>query len=328
MTLYIDNRSGSKDLPHHPPLNTPQVHPHITLTSFRTLGLGGDAYFTGNGPNNTTLNIGVEVKTAKELITSLQTGRLQSHQIPEMISCGYDRLYLLYYGNTRPSPKPAQGQRGPYHTLQLYTGPKIIHRKPIRPTAAETWHTSKYGKQPIVYNYLHRALIELDEAGITVLRVNNKREIAYYLWEVLYGWWTKPWDDHTLFHTFNTATDRPPKNNPLLPNIPKPVMARAEIARKLLRNIGWERGIAAGYHFKTTGQMLTCYDVAEWEGIDGFGPVIANNVVKVLTEGLDPATLHNERSSKLSRAMRHIELMERRYQKLKAQVSSMKEGNA
>jgi len=313
-TIYIDSSVGSNDLNTYAPLDTLPCE----VVSFESMSLGGDVMFTGNGPPTSTNNtpiimIGIEVKSLDDLIQSLQSNRLTSHQIPGMIASGYHANYLIYYGRYRPSPKPVPGKHTSYYALQVHKGLRKGNRPSSKPS--EIWHTLNHGGGPYVYTRLQRALTEIAQAGITIIPCNDKREVAIIIGEVLYPWWSKPWSEHDLFNCFNLADNKPPRGGILLPDIPRDVMQRANIAKTLLRNIGWKRALAAGYYFTAgVGDMLTCYDVSRWAGIDGYGRVIAKAVVDILLEGIDI----------VSSSRAEFQLLRARQQRISRQLDELK----
>ena len=73
--MLIDDRAGSRDLIKYEPVRS--TGELCRLDS-------ADVCLTGNGPNDAVL-IGVEVKSIWDLISSINTGRLQATQIPAML---------------------------------------------------------------------------------------------------------------------------------------------------------------------------------------------------------------------------------------------------
>lgn len=63
----------------------------------------GDVAIPGNGPSGPVL-VGVEVKTFSDLISSMDSGRLQATQIPLMYEDYPDERWILVIGDYRPSP--------------------------------------------------------------------------------------------------------------------------------------------------------------------------------------------------------------------------------
>jgi hypothetical protein len=78
---------------------------HDTGRILSTLS-SGDVSFIGEGTHG-PISIGIEVKSISDLITSIQTGRLQDTQIINGMLNDYDieGRWILHYGLYRPSPK-------------------------------------------------------------------------------------------------------------------------------------------------------------------------------------------------------------------------------
>lgn len=246
MTIFIDSRVGSKDLINIPPLDTPGLCELSRLNS-------ADIMFSGYGPSGDTL-IGVELKSLPDLISSIQTGRLQAEQMPKMIR-DYDTRWILYYGNYRP------GQNG---ALQINKG--------------GGWKDYGYGEKPILYSYLEDFLIEAREYGFNIQRVGSERryekEEAVKWIYTYYKLISRPWKTHKIFKTFDNSAQIPfPPGMSLTAHEKR--MAR--VVDKLCQGIGFERSIAVARHFKSHSHM-TAASVDEWKGIDGIGAVIAKKV--------------------------------------------------
>jgi len=90
LSIRVDSATGSNTLVEPlQRLGLPAVSAHLA---------SGDVAFTGRGEGGVPLSIGIEVKTVGELVGSLQTERLQGHQLLEM-QLTYDRSYLIVEGD-------------------------------------------------------------------------------------------------------------------------------------------------------------------------------------------------------------------------------------
>ena len=273
-------------------------HPLNTLAQLyplSTLGLSGDVFFVGNGPKDTSVNIGVEVKSLGDLISSIQSNRLQE-QLKTMMGCGYHYIYLLYYGVYRASKTPYRGVHKSYYTIEVPKGLQIKHSNPEQVwRLLPSYQRDKGNRQsPLVYSFVERAITEIAQTGIRVIHVPDKRHAALYIGEVLYSWWQKPWGAHTLFSNFNTSSDIPPSSSSLLPDVHPKVYARAIVVNKLLKGVGWNKAISAAKHFQGMWHLLNCHDVAIWGGINGWGKVLAGRMVGVLMDGYDGGGMDGE----------------------------------
>lgn len=109
--LFVDPRQGSDNL----------------YVSLKKAGLPveladpqlpfGDVYFVGRGTNGSGINIGIEHKSVNDLVNSLQTARLQGHQLIGM-RADYDLCWLIIEG------KPMRDRQG--HLV--YKSKHGIHR--------------------------------------------------------------------------------------------------------------------------------------------------------------------------------------------------------
>lgn len=93
--IFVDDRIGSNDLCNQ--LQAKGLPSELTRLEF------GDVSFVGKGPNDTTLNIGIELKKLPDLVQSIKSGRLAGHQIPGLVGPrgAYDRAWLLVEGEWR-----------------------------------------------------------------------------------------------------------------------------------------------------------------------------------------------------------------------------------
>ena len=247
--IEIDDRAGSRDLVKHPPLDE----------FGRLCRLGsGDVCFTGNGPEGVVL-IGIEVKSIFDLVSSIATGRLQGTQFPGMF-VDYDRVYLLYYGAYRPSPK------------------NWIIQVPRGQTAR--WTNCKLGKKrEIPWSYVEKFLMTAASRGVEMKHVLDVREAAVWI-HYLQGWWDKPWDEHK---SFEGVVDRSAYAS--LPRVGGKRMSDQMISMvriaMALPGLGKERAIAAADHFESIGAMVNASE-AQWLDVDGVGKVIAQSVCRAV----------------------------------------------
>lgn len=170
-TVLIDYRRGSKELLKYPPFDCCGHEADL---------LSGDISFMGWGPSG-QVRVGVELKSVTDLVGSIDNGRIVGTQIPRMMD-QYDAIWLIYYGVFQPAPDKDEIQ---------------LPRK-------GRWKTHYLGKRAASYKGLMGAVIELQEAGIGVARVNSMREAALFLEELVF-WRSKRWSEHKLFRAFDRA---------------------------------------------------------------------------------------------------------------------------
>lgn len=239
-TILIDDRAGSRDLVNYPPLNTSSS---VTLTRLNS----GDVLIPGNGPADTHVLIGVEVKSLFDLISSSNNGRLQATQLPTMLA-EYDVCYLAYYGIYRPAPTTDH--------LQIYRG--------------KGWINYAIGRQPVPYSYLESFLLTTAALGVRVHHFTSIQQLTLWL-SILAHWWSKPWDKHRGMRALDKSREMS-----LMPHMDADMLQRAEVASKL-PGIGFERAMNVAKYFPSILAMMQATP-GEWAEIDGIGKTIANNV--------------------------------------------------
>lgn len=87
--IFLDNRTGSKDLYH--PLRRAGLDVDLVVLPF------GDLAFEGRGEGDTPVQIGIEYKHVGEAVMSIRDGRLAGHQLPGLVRA-YDWRWLLIEG--------------------------------------------------------------------------------------------------------------------------------------------------------------------------------------------------------------------------------------
>lgn len=240
--VIIDDRDGSRELAFSDTLRS--------MCDLQRLEFG-DVMLTGHGPVG-QISVGVEVKSVHDLLSSLDTGRLQGHQLPGMFKT-YDQSWLLIYGYARASES---------NHLELRSN-------------RGTWYTYKMGPRPMPWSYIEGWL--LTAQMLTPLRIKwvaNKEEAAKWI-AVLDGWLAKPWEKHKGMQAFNRSGDvaAPPGADPT-----EAQMAKVAAA---LPGVGWTRGWAAARHFTSIESMINA-PASEWEQIPKFGPVLSKSVRRTI----------------------------------------------
>lgn len=296
MVMYVDNRAGSKQLVELPPLNKPfdikgnPIGTHGQLYNFESDGIPGDVYFYGNGFDNDTLEIGVEVKSLTDLLDSIDSGRLTgviSGQIPRMLAW-FDVTYLIYYGEYRAST----GQLKP--TTQYLTS----HGKQKR---------LQLGKRPCPFGYINAVVNELQLRGVVVLRVNTIEEVAHAI-GTIYRWWDR--EDHKLFQKFNKAQEALSGRVEEIPD--KDFLRRARVANQLLEGIGFKRAKIIAAEFNDIVEMVNVLasDTSIIASVKGIGPVIAESLKQACGEAVSSS------SGNISRVKRKLRQLGNRISEL------------
>jgi ERCC4-type nuclease len=258
--MLVDDRAGSKSLMLYPPLC--RVGELCRLES-------ADVAIVGNGPKGIA-SVGVEVKSITDLISSIETGRLQGTQIPEMMQT-YDVVWLLYYGEYRPGASSGGLE------IQTNNG---------------TWRQYSVGKREIPWGWLESMLLTVSAAGVRVKWVGGStsktanggceglRRAAYWC-GALARWYNKEWDKHRGFHTFDHSqrVSLPPGER----RENKELLMRARVVSGI-PSLGYERAIAAAKHFPGIIAMITASE-EEWREVPGIGKTLSKAVVQWIHGG-------------------------------------------
>lgn len=239
--FFIDPRDGSKELMRWEPVKSSA---ELCQMDF------GDALICGKGANSTIM-VGIEVKSIWDLISSIDTGRLQATQLPGLIR-SYDITALLYYGQTR------LGRNG---ELELW-----------RPHGKQRgWNVFKLGTRPVPYGYLEAFLWEVAVLGIHVQHVEDERTAAAWL-GVVHRWWSREWSDHKAMRTLDRSRDIS-----LMPHMNPATLQRVKVAAQLPA-IGFDRATNAAEYFPSVRAMINA-DADEWVKVKGVGKTIAKAII-------------------------------------------------
>lgn len=237
MSIFVDDRTGSNRLMRYEPFATDG---ELVRMDF------GDVAFVGNGPDDEPVMVGVEIKSIFDLISSMDTGRLQGTQLPGMLE-NYGAPWLVYYGEYRP------GRDG---VLEIRRG--------------KFWRNHRIGTRYVPYGYVESFLFDLVISGVAVKHVIDEATAAAWI-GCLYRWWSKPWSKHKGLR----ALDRSGKPS-LLPDMDPDTRFRAMVAKEL-PGVGFERAIAAARYFPSVEAMINA-SAAEWAEVEGVGKVIAKAI--------------------------------------------------
>lgn len=229
---------------------------------------GPDILIVGQGPGGQPKFVAVEVKNFSDLLQSAHTGRLQAQDTGQLqvMREVYDQSWLLVYGIWRLSPTCNGG-------IEVPAGREANGHTKWRPL---TYSGNPDGK-PIAnaYEFLGRMFVAVAGMGVLVQQVKDEKEAARWVADVLYGWWSKPWEEHSFTKMFRQAPQLPPA-------IPGLTPTQHTRAKRLLGDwpgLGPERAIAAVKHFPNVLAMAEA-DVKEWMKVPGIGKGIAEHMVK------------------------------------------------
>lgn len=236
--ILLDDREGSRDLIRY--------HPLDELCQLCRVDFG-DVVFSGNGPSG-PISVGIEVKSLGDLISSMDTGRLQATQLPGLLST-YDSVWLLYYGLYRA---------GAHGELEIRQG--------------QNWRQKRLGPRPVSYSYVEGFLLDLVAVGMNVKYVASESQAAQWIASI-YRWYQKPWDKHHGLRAIDKS-----HNVGLMPSMSEGVKIRTAVASQL-PGVGFERALAAAHYFDSVTEMMNAPE-SEWMRIPGIGKVVAKAVVE------------------------------------------------
>ncbi len=157
--LYVDARAGSKELF---PLFLPGT---AQLTSLEF----GDFAFTGNGTGGRVLTVGIERKTASDLLTCIKSGRMSEQLLG--LRQNYDVCFLLLEAQFREN-----AETGYLEYFNQYF----------------KWYPTQFVRKS-VWGFMND--VEL-VAGVRIFQTKNTAESAAWITS-LYSWFTnKEWEQH------------------------------------------------------------------------------------------------------------------------------------
>ena len=236
--IVLDSRVGSSEL-------LPLFPPNLARTGKLQFG---DASFMGQGPGGIPAMVGVERKTIQDFVHSIETGRLQGHQLPGLMA-SYNYIYIILEGIWRSK----EGL--------------------IKTWSRGGWQDIRCGREKGLTSSALDGLMNTISilSGVTIRQSSDSLhtvDIIVNLWR----WWQKEWDKHTG----NKGFQHGPRSVEILT---KPSLIRR--MAKELPGIGWERSRLVSNHFQTVLNMVLA-DEWEWEEIEGIGSITANNVVEAM----------------------------------------------
>lgn len=226
--LLVDDRIGSKEL-------LPELTKKLGLPAKIGRLMFGDVSLDGKGPGGKTVHVGVERKTIGDLLNSIQSGRLSSHQLPGLVQI-YDYRWIVVEGLWKP---------GKDNLIEEWRGGGW---RPVRSRMS--------------YFDLDRYLITLEvRGGCHVRRTGSLWETAVFVGN-LYRWWGKEWESHRghLGLEKGLTPDRVLFSRPSYPRL----------VANVLPGIGWEKSKSVAKHFHTVQAMVEG-SPKDWERIPGIG---------------------------------------------------------
>lgn len=245
---------------------------HVSCPDCRATGRqlctlnSGDVAIPGNGSSGHVL-VGVEVKTFSDLISSMDSGRLQATQIPAMCEDYPDERWILVIGDYRPSPADnalqtrisqfecfGGGHTGDAKTRRFYENYK---RNPPCPKCGgpskriwSDWTDYTFGGGTRPYSFLESFLSgpSLSRYGFRAKSVPDYETAAVWL-ATISASWSKPYSSHRSMKVMDESR-RVVKH----PMMDVRQHARIEHAMKL-PGVGYELASEMAKTFMTVRQM-------------------------------------------------------------------------
>lgn len=252
MTLFCDPQSGSCDLI---PYFKRYVVPRSLLISDILLP-SADVMFVGDGPSNSMVRVGIEVKKLDDLLDCVITNRFTDEQLTKMVR-DYDELWLLIVDEFKPEEQSGYLVKRK-RTSNTGHGKRVARRRRNDgmwvPASYQRAREQKYSTLikwlGTVQRYMHAA-----GYSFNIWHVRDEDEAAQWCY-AQYLWYNeKGFDRHKAMKGFSSATmdrridrkvDRP--RAPIF--LPKDVKERARSVQAY-DGIGYESAVAIARAFES-----------------------------------------------------------------------------
>jgi ERCC4-type nuclease len=237
--IKLDNRIGSGDLGHY--FDKWQVPFQLCRLDY------GDCAIKGNGPNGSTMEVGVEIKKIRDALNSICDGRFAGHQLPGLIE-NYNRIWLVVEGQFSCD----------------YSSGLLMYRR------GKKMEPLSVGTRQFMFRDVDAWLTTMEvKGGVHVRRTLSRLETARFIADLHHWFTSKTYEEHRSHLAFN----EPDFDTEILFK-PNGVQSMA----KELPGVGWTKSKAVAKHFKCPGEMLAA-DEIEWASIEGIGKLTAKKIV-------------------------------------------------
>ena len=251
-SVYVDDRIGSKEL-------APLIAKLGLTTKTRRLEFGDFAFWSPDGlPEDRGGFIGIERKTIRDMVSSIQSGRYSGHQLPGMLEL-YDVSYLIVEGRYK---------RDPYNRCLCL------------PTANQSWTNKVWKSELFDFRALDAYLNTIRlKTPVQVIKTENPQQTAMEVY-ILWHWFTaRRWSSHKGHEGFHSSA------LPIVGNI-RPSGFRQVV--KELPYIGWERSKQVEEAFGGSLRRAFNAKPGAWSTIDGVTPERAAGIVDFVVTGKWP----------------------------------------
>lgn len=218
----------------------------------------GDYGIPGNGPNGSTVMVGVELKTTNDILSSLRSQRLMGHQIPGMVGADghagmFDRAWLLTEGAWR------ENDRGEF---EAYRG---------------SWQTFSFGSTPLQLSHLESWILStVTLGGLMYWHATYPKDTARFIERLHHFWVDKTYEEHRAHEViYRPPPDRASFHTPsdfvvMISGLPK---------------IGWTRARAIAKAVNEDFEYLMRMSPRQLAEIEGIGTGIAHILYTKLHKG-------------------------------------------
>ncbi|HKB80740.1 MAG TPA: ERCC4 domain-containing protein [Thermoanaerobaculia bacterium] len=204
----------------------------------------GDYAMVGNGPQG-DVTIGIELKTTRDIVSSLRSNRLMGHQVPGLVEM-YQRPWLLTEGIWK---------EGPDGEFQVYLG---------------SWQTFSAGSRTVRMSDIEGWILSTVQLGglaywHCALQTDTARFIAG-----LHRWWC---EKTFAEHRSHLVVYHPPPDRALFTE-PSDFVKMVSCIPK----VGWTRALAIEKATSGSFRALMGMSMKDLQGIEGVGRQIAENI--------------------------------------------------
>lgn len=210
----------------------------------------GDYGIAGNGPDGSTVMVGVELKTTRDIINSLRSNRLMGHQVPGMVEMYGTRIWLLTEGIWR------EGQSGDF---EAYLG---------------SWQTFSAGSRHIQMQDIESWILStITAGGMTYWHCPLQTDTARFIRNLNHWWCDKTYAEHRSHEViYRQPPDRAMFTTPsdfvvMVSGIPK---------------VGWTRALAIEKAADGDFDALMAWDAKALQQVEGVGKGIADVILRTL----------------------------------------------
>ncbi len=210
----------------------------------------GDYAIAGNGPDNLTVMVGVELKTTRDIINSLRSGRLHGHQVPGMVQMYEGRAWLVTEGIWR------EGRNGDF---EVYLG---------------SWQTFSAGRHTIQMKDIEGWILStVTFGGLMYWHCPLQADTARFIADLDHLWCDKAYADH---RTYDVIYRKPPDRVAFTE--PSDFVKMVSVADK----VGWDKARALEAHFDGDFDALMAASAKDLQSVEGVGKTLADNILRTL----------------------------------------------